>query len=221
MKNNDLQIIASHLLEKRVPNEPFLVAIDGMPCSGKTTFSRSLAIVLEKAGYHTCNISLDDFCNPREFRYRSDEPKSLQVYKYNFMEDFFAEKVLRPTKDNKSLEFNFMGLDPITDRHTRQVSFSVYNHSIVIIEGLHIFKPIFNLYFNYRIMISIISETQLERAKIRDVVDRLNPPEGIEEKYLNRFQPSFDYYLKKDKPMDNIDLHIINDDPDCPILDFR
>ena len=221
MKTSELQMIQADILARRVPNKPFFVAIDGMTCSGKTTFARKLATSLTDKGYHTCSISIDDFCNPRDFRYRSDEPEALQVYKYNFREEFFLEKVLQPARDNGSLELNFIGLDPVTDCYSRQVSYSLFHHSIVIIEGLHIFKPIFRKYFDYRIMISVKPETQLKRARVRDVVDRHNPPEEIEDKYVNRYRPSFEYYLQNDEPMINIDLHIINDDLDCPILEFR
>lgn len=221
MKNTELQTILAHLLGKRVPQKPLFVAVDGMTCSGKTTFARNLATALASKGYHTCSISIDDFCNPRELRYRSDEPEALQVYKYNFNEEFFLEKVLRPARDNRSLELKFTGLDPITDCYSRQVSYSLYAYSIAIVEGLHILKSVFNPYFDYRIMITVGPETQLNRARVRDVVDRHNSPEDIESKYLNRYRPSFEYYLQNDDPTAKIDLHIINDDPDSPILEFR
>ncbi len=221
MKTEKMQTILNHLLVNRVPSKPFFVAIDGMTCSGKTTFAQNLATALASEGYHTCCISIDDFCNPRTLRYRSDEPEALQVYKYNFREEFFLESVLRPARDNGKLEFSFTALDPVTDRHSRQVSYVLYKHSVAIIEGLHMFKPIFNPYFDYRIMITVDPAMQIERARVRDVGDRHNPPEEIEDKYVNRYRPSFEFYLRNDDPMRGIDLHIINDDPESPIFEFR
>lgn len=221
MKTEKMQTVLKHLLVSRVPSRPFLVGIDGMTCSGKTTFARNLATALTSEGYHTCGISIDDFCNPRALRYRTDEPEALQVYKYNFREELFLENVLRPARDNGNLEFSFTALDPVTDRNSRQVSYVLYSHSVAIIEGLHMFKPIFNSYFDYRIMITIDPATQIERARVRDVVDRHNPPEEIEDKYVNRYRPSFEFYLRQDDPMSNIDLYIINDDPGSPIFEFR
>lgn len=221
IKHTDLEQIISHILIKRVPDQPLFIAVDGMTCSGKTTFAKNLADALTCGGLHTCNITTDDFCNPRALRYRSDEPDALQVYKYNFMEDFFVEKVLRPAKVNMDLEFTFTALDPVTDLYSKQVSYTMHKQSIVIVEGVFILKPIFNSYFDYRIMITVDPKIQLTRAMVRDVVDRDNPLEKIEEKYLKRYRPSFEYYLQNDQPMNRIDLHIINDDPDFPKLEFR
>ena len=72
------------------------VGIDGGDGSGKTTFADDLAAVLRSVGRAAARVSVDDFHNPREVRYRRGRTSPSGFWLDSFDYDRLREYVLAP-----------------------------------------------------------------------------------------------------------------------------
>lgn len=71
-------------LEKILPKlplkEPFLLGIDGLSRSGKTTFVSKLERLLETSGYRSVTFHIDDYIEPKEKRYHTGYEEWYEYY---------------------------------------------------------------------------------------------------------------------------------------------
>ena len=157
---------------------PFLVALVGIPGSGKSTSAILLAeelaarahspFVMPHDGYHYPLADLDNFPNPKDAIYRRGAPDT-----------FDAAALLRDIKRLKSVKettiqlpgFDHAKGDPEYNAHI----FERERHDIVICEGLYLlhdgdgWQEIRNL-FDFCIFIESDIDDCIERLKIRNAV---------------------------------------------------
>lgn len=219
MKSHDLNGVVDHIAGRLNPSQILIVGVDGMTCSGKTILASRISAELIRRSYSVCNVSIDNFCNIRSFRYRDDESDALQVYKYNFDERSILNMILKPARNDCLIDCEFMALDPPSNKYLKPISYKLKKGGILIFEGLFLFKRLFVDYFDYKILIDVSEREQLRRARVRDL-HRGNLPEEIEPKYVKRYRPSFYHYLEHDAPLHVVDLVINNDNWEYPVLHY-
>ncbi len=220
MKHNDLiNELLELILEKKKKNRTqlFLVGIEGKGCSGKSCLSKSLKQRFNKS-IPSQVASIDDFCNPRTIRYDNDVPLGLQVYKNNFDDDFFLNKVIKPAYTAQRLEFDKNMLDAASDRYTNHVKISLPEGGVLLVEGLHILKSMYAQYFGFNIFLYISNKEQLTRALVRDTAERKKDAKEIRYKYEHRFVPSYQHFLDHDAPLNKTDLFIDYEDIEMPVI---
>jgi len=133
LHDKKIAMIADRICEHR--DKVKLVLVAGPSSSGKTTFSKKLAVQLQVLGRNPFPISLDDYFLPREHTPRDEEGnydfESLQAIDIEFMN----ENLLRLMRGEQAVlpHFNF---------HTgqRQVGSSpqrLPDRAIIILEGIH------------------------------------------------------------------------------------
>lgn len=187
-----------------------------MGCSGKTQLAYELFDHLKDT--IACElVSLDDFCKPKAERYNSDRAEGLQVYYNNFEEDQFEEHIIKAAYYNHNLNYSFTALHAPSNTYSVPKSYQLKPSGILVIEGIHLFKHKFQKYFDLKIFVDISLDTQIARAMQRDPALG-NSVNEIDYKYTKRYQPSYDYYLSQDKPLNCIDLIIDNNEPQKPSL---
>ncbi|MGG1684363.1 kinase [Pseudalkalibacillus sp. NRS-1564] len=76
MTHFDLEMI----LPKPPLKEPFLLGIDGLSRSGKTTFVSELEHLLEMSGYRSVTFHIDDYIEPKEKRYNTGHEEWYEYY---------------------------------------------------------------------------------------------------------------------------------------------
>ena len=135
---------------------PFLVAIDGMCGSGKTTLGNALAKELNASLFHMDDFFLQPHQRTEE---RLAEPGGNVDY------ERFKEEVLDHLSDTDGVIFRpfcckewKLADDPVT----------VPYHDIVIVEGSYSHHPYFKNMYDVKIFLEITPEEQKKRILARD-----------------------------------------------------
>ena len=136
-------------------NRPFLIAIDGMCGSGKTTLGSALAKELNASLFH-----MDDFfLQPHQrTEKRLAEPGGNVDY------ERFKEEILAHVADADGISFRPFSCSEwrLTDAIT------IPYHDIVIVEGSYSHHPYFEDIYDIKIFLEITPEEQKKRIVARD-----------------------------------------------------
>jgi uridine kinase len=221
MPQQNIKSISDFILSKKSPDKPLLVGINGIDGSGKTSIARNITEYLSDIGKSVATVSIDDFHNPREKRYAkgSDSPEGYYYDSMNF--DAFKTKLLEPIK--KALEFPIKIHSKIFDLHSdkpQSIEISISEDSIVIVEGVFLFKPDMIDFFDIKVFIDVEREVITERMIARDLpsdatsLEIENYRTRIEQKYM----AGQDIYLSKSDAKNKADIVIDNNDYKNPII---
>ena len=157
---------------------PFLVGIDGPDCSGKTTIARALVTEL-KQDLATALHHFDEYLSPKE---RRDYRGAFSVDAFCF--DYFDTNalilgVLAPAIAWKSA--------------------AILKPSVVIIEGLFLYRKSTVRFFDYRIRLEASDILILKRASKRDV-ELLGDEKWVKTHYKTQCIPAQHRYQQQDSP---------------------
>lgn len=190
-----------------------VVAINGVDAAGKTTFTTKLATKLKKKGYKVVIINLDDFLNERKVRYKDkNEFKSYINYAFNLKK--LENELLKPLKENMSVEALVRVLDLENDKFLTK-EYKIEKESIVLVEGVLLFRPPIVKYFDLKIFIDITNQEVIRRAVLRD---GYLFKDKIEERYNQKYIPIQEWYKDKYRPSQISDIIIDNEDYNNPII---
>ena len=147
--------ILSRIEEIKPQKNPFIIAIDGMCASGKTTLANLLSNALSAPVYH-----MDDFFLPPVKRTK----ERMEEIGGNVDYERFRTDVLDPLLSGKP--FSFRPFDcSVMDLSD---SVSCTPAPISIVEGSYSCHPTLEKDYDFKIFISIDSDTQLERIRVRN-----------------------------------------------------
>jgi uridine kinase len=200
--------ILEEINSRKQKNKAFVVGITGIDCSGKTKFAESLEQFLIARNYGTQLISLDDFHNPRVYRY-SGKDQIENYYNKSFDIDTIIKKLLIPFNQKDDFSTRLTVLDWKTDKYEIEKEFSFHQDTIVIFEGVFLFRKDLSPYIDYKIFIEIPFEESLRRAKTRDIKE-------VFEKYNEKYLPAQKRYLEEYPPSETADMIIGNSDWENP-----
>ena len=195
-------------------DKAYILGVNGVDTCGKTTFSKLLDIYLRAKGYKTCLIHIDDFHNPSAIRTQGDNPIDSYIdyaFNLNLLEDELLRLINNGYEINKTL--NLLDLDK--DTFTNQIQYKIDKDTVVILEGVLLYRYPINQYFDSRIFLDITFEEVLKRAEIRDV-----PKYGKDflNKYKTKYIPIQEKYLEKFYPKERCDFLIENTNFERPQL---
>lgn len=215
-RKQTLEKIALAIGKIELPH-PVRVGIDGMSASGKTSLADELAGLLKAKGKKVVRAGLDGFHNTPEVRHRQG-PMSAQGY----VEDSFdylavREKVLQPLGPAGSGCYCSQIFDHQKGESIHPVSNQAPVDSILLFEGVMLFRKELVNFFDYRILVMCSVEVILERAKVRDLA-HFGDIETLLEKYEKRFIPGQNRYFLENKPDLVSDILLVNDDPQSPTI---
>ncbi len=154
--------ITARISEKR--DKINIILIAGPSSSGKTTFSRRLAIQLAVVGLHSIQISVDDFFKNRQFTPVDENGEydfeSLEAIDVPYFNEFLiklmqGEEVFLP-------RFDFhLGTRIITEKKIR-----MQKDNILIIEGIHglnpALTPLIDPEKTFRIFVSALTQISID-----------------------------------------------------------
>lgn len=199
-----------HLSEQR----SVLVGINGVDTSGKSQFSRLFAQYLRARGKETHLIHLDDFHHSSQIRKQGADP--IESYIQNaFNLPLLEKELLVPIREVGMVDRELTLLDLDTDTYTNQKRYQITPGSIVLLEGVLLYRDPIDSYFDYRIFLDISFEEVLRRAEIRDV-----PKYGREflERYKVKYIPIQQRYLQESKAKERCNCLIKNNDYHHPVV---
>ena len=182
-----------------------LTATDG---SGKTKFAEALEQFLTARDYRTQLINLDDFHNPKVYRY-SGENQIENYYNKSFNIETIINKLLIPLNQKRIFSTRLTMLDWKTDKYEIEKEFSFHKNTIVIFEGVFLFRKELSPYIDYKIFIEIPFDESLQRAKTRD-------SEEVFKKYNEKYLPAQRRYLDEYPPTKIADMIINNSSWEYP-----
>lgn len=193
-------------INKRKKGKPFVVGINGIDTSGKTKFAETLCQFLISRGNKVQMINLDDFHNPKAIR-SSGNNQVDNYYNKGFDIKTIIEKLLIPINENGNFSVKLALLNLHTDKYEVEKEFSFNKDTIVVFEGVFLFREESAPYIDYKIFIDISFEESKNRAIIRDV-----PIFGEEiiKKYDEKYLPAQKKYLEKFPPTKAADIVIDN-----------
>jgi uridine kinase len=186
----------------------FVVGITGIDLSGKTEFTQRLASALSEIKHKVAIIHLDDFHNPRD--YRNAGPDPVQNYwESNFNIDSLIISLLAPLKRGEEFQADLKLLNLRTDRYEVEKQFTFDRETIVLFEGVFLFRRELIKYLDYKIYLDISFEESRRRALRRDL-----PLYGDEflTRYETKYWPAQKRYLEEYPPARFADLVIDNTD---------
>jgi len=190
---------------------PLIIGINGVDTSGKTTFALGLERYLNYRGIETLLIHTDDFHNPLAVRRQDDSPQGY--LNYTFDQDRIAGLLEEIKSGVIDRELTLLNLD--TDTYTNIKRYRTSEKTVVILEGVLLFRPPIECLIDYKIFLDIGFDTVMLRAAQRDV-----PIYGDDflRRYENRYIPAQKIYLEQYTPKQISDLIIDNNDYDRPLI---
>ena len=159
---NILAFIKKKYEKHRLLNKSFVVGINGIDCSGKTTFAKSVSKYFTHRKINNHHLDIDNFNNP------SIESETYKVFESDLWDEENLERYYK-------LIINYSEV-------IRAVSESKNKYSIVILEGIFIYKPQLMDLFDLKIYLNIDVSLGRKRFANRSRLNRNNRPFEIYDK---------------------------------------
>ena len=199
---------------------PVLVGIDGVDGAGKTMLADELVPCLNDLGRHAVRASIDGFHNSREKRIAkggfSPEGYFYDSFDYKSLVDNF----IRPIKETRSgLALRAATFDFRTDREVDDKVIEISPSSIVLFDGVFLFRAELVDFWDYKIFLEIDFETSLDRGLARDS-RYMGGEAATRNRYLRRYIPGQKLYFDVARPTEIADVIVRNDDPARPEIVF-
>jgi uridine kinase len=191
-----------------------LVAIDGRCASGKPAPAGELAAELsfQNPSMQILRPSVDGFHNARERRYRQGEYSPNGYYEDAYDYQSLVECLLRPLSGNAfPVLCRQASLDLTTDLPDTAPPIAVGSHSVLLFEGLFLFRSSINDYWDLRILLDVGENESISRAIARDT-DLIGTAEIVRKKYSLRYEPAWRIYVEAESPTSKADWVIDNED---------
>jgi len=217
MINNTQQLFS--LIEKNISalHPPFIIGISGTYTSGKTLFSAGLARYLQSQGKKVQIIHYDDFHHPFPAIHWTDgrDDEINAFYNKAFDSGKLINEVLIPLEEKGVLNKEIDCIDLGSGQHTKKLHLDIDVKTIVILEGVLLFRAPILPFLNYKIFLDISDKEMLRRGTVRDV-----PKFGhsILDLYRSRYIPVHHRYLEEDSPKAISDIVLDNTHYDTPVM---
>lgn len=216
MQRKELLEKLAQIISNIRSNGPLLIGIDGVDGAGKTMLANELVSFIETKNKKVARASIDGFHNSREIRIGkgplSPEGYFEDSFDYESLVHDFLEPLQRikePTR-LRSAKHDWKTESTVSDK-----SIEVDENTIVLFEGVFLFRPELEDFWDYKIYLQIRPETSLQRGLARDS-RFLGGEEATREKYLQRYIPGQRIYHEKYDPEQRAHIVINNNDPMNP-----
>lgn len=200
--------IAWQILDNKSKKLPLIVGINGVDTSGKTTFTKELERYLCKMGLKIQTIFMDDFHNPADIRSKDIDP-IISYLNNAFNLKQIEKEIFNPIISQGALNKEITLLDLEEDKFSKHKRYVVDKDTIVLFEGVLLYREPLNKFINFRIFIDISFDEVLNRAKKRD--EGLFGDKVIE-RYNKKYIPIQKLYMENYNPKNKSDIIIDNED---------
>jgi len=189
-----------------------VIGINGVDTSGKTTYSNEFYKYFKLKNQKVCIIHLDDFHNEKRIRMIGENPISA-YFDNAFNIRKIVDEILLPIKKIGTVNKKLPLLDLDTDTYSKEVEFDIDLDTIVILEGVLLYREPIEKFIDLKIYIDISFDEVIKRVIKRDV------PlygESMIKRYYEKYIPIQKEYIEKYKPMQKSDILIDNEDYNNP-----
>lgn len=204
----DLIAAIEALIQARWPQgRACVLGINGVDTAGKTIFAQRLREALQQR-YPVALIHGDDFHHPRAIRYQHPNPV-IGYLRHAFDVARLERELLAPIQQGATIDSTLTLLDLATDTYTLRRHYTITPQTVVLLEGVLLYRPPLDRYFDARVFLTVSEAEALRRATLRD------GPEMIA-RYRARYNPAQRHYLSTHRPRERSHLVIDNDDATYP-----
>jgi HAD superfamily hydrolase (TIGR01549 family) len=196
--------------EKKPKDKAFVIGVNGIDGAGKTQFAEALEVFLKTQGELTQSIHLDDFHNPKAIRYAGSD-QADNYYNRSFNTGLIIDKLLAPIQKKQSISLKLKTLDLQTDKFENERKYIIKPSTIIIFEGVFLFRKELAPYIELKIFLDIPFEECRKRASARDT-------EEIVDRYDAKYLPAQRKYLSEYPPAKAADIVIDNTNWDYPMI---
>lgn len=197
-----MEDILLRLLEKIPKIEEgnrFVLGIDGLSRSGKTTFVRKLKQVLQEKNVSVCIFHIDDYIVERNRRYKTDNEEWFEYYYLQWDVEWLKDNFFKKLKISNKLHL------PIYNNHsdTHKVqSVNIPDTCLIIIEGVFLQRREWKNFYDFMLYIDCQRDKRYERESF-DTQSNI-------EKFRKRYWKAEEYYIKTEAPKKQADLVLQN-----------
>jgi len=207
----DLDRLIEAILARRagVPeHRSLLVGLSGIDGSGKGFIAKHIVARLPQRSGSAVNLSVDDWLNLPQKRFNPDNPAD-HFYRFAIRFNEMFNGLILPLRDKRTHRV-VADVAEETSNQFKQKAFAFFDVSIIVLEGIFLFKQEFRRHFDLSIWVDCSFETALARA-IERAQEGLPPADTIRA-YETIYFPAQRLHAARDNPRATADL-IINNDP--------
>ncbi|MCK5234842.1 MAG: hypothetical protein KAJ88_03280, partial [Candidatus Aenigmarchaeota archaeon] len=135
----------------------FVTGITGIDDSGKSKFAEAFEKYLTEKGSKIQQVHLDDFHNLKSIRYSGDNPAENYYFK-GFDINTIVERLLIPIHQKKIFSITLKHLNRDTDQYETEKEYIFDPDTIVLFEGVFLFRKELSPYIDYNIFLDISPE---------------------------------------------------------------
>jgi uridine kinase len=207
---NRIDEVVRKIMERRA-NTPdarsLLVGVSGIDGCGKGYLATQLQAHLALQGIIPAVLNADGWLNLPEKRFDQNAPAE-NFYENAIRLDQLFTKLALPLKNKRSVHL-VADFTEETTTHYRKHTYDYRDVSVILVEGIFLFKRQYRNHFDLAIWIDCSFPTALARA-IERAQEGLSPAHTIAA-YETIYFPAQRIHLAQDKPRENADLIFDND----------
>jgi len=181
------------------------VGISGVDCAGKSTVAEALHARFVAARVPVVVVEGDEFTRPTGERY-AEPDEALGYYRDGFDYGCVFEQILPAVRSSFAGQIAVKVTDWERDAWTERV-LDLPPAAVVIVEGCFLFAGDGAGEFDLSVWLDLPLEEIVPRAlgRPRDL-ERMGGPNGVRERYANRYVPGQRLHLERDQPQEQATL---------------
>lgn len=209
------KLIAERILARK-GSAPFIVGLDGVDTSGKTSLADRIHSELLARRVNSERISIDRFHNPSEIRMRRGRLSPEGFFYDSFNYEALIKNVFTPLRQQKGKIIKGI-FDYKQNKPVKEQTIEVNASLIILFDGIFLNRDELAQYWDMTIFLDVSFETVMQRALKRDLA-YLGSEENVLNCYNSRYIPGEQIYLNTCRPKEKADIVIDNNDWQNPIL---
>ena len=207
---SSIEEVVRKILERRanIPDtRSLLVGVSGIDGCGKGYLATQLQAHLALHGVIPTILNVDGWLNLPHKRFDQTAP-AVNFYENAIRLDQFFSQLVVPLRDRRSIRLEADFVEETASGSCKHI-YDYKDVSVVLVEGIFLFKPQYRKYFDLAIWIDCSFPTALARA-IDRAQEGLSPVNTIAA-YDTIYFPAQRIHLAQDNPREHADLIFEND----------
>lgn len=198
-----MHLLINKLKNEDISNKIYIIGIDGLGGSGKTTIVKPLQLQLQNENYHSYVLHIDDFIHPRSIRYNYSKDEWDCYYNLQWRYDYLVKEILSPIKNGELIDKDIELYNKENDNYfTERVNLNY--GSVLILEGIFLQRKELRDYLDFTVFLDVPQKIRLNRVLSRDKY--IGGFHDIKYKYENRYFPAEEKYILEYSPATSADL---------------
>lgn len=214
--------VVDQVQAQRDPTRPYLVAVDGIDGSGKSTFADEMAAELGRRSVPVVRSTIDSFHNPRSVRWKRGKDSPVGFYLDSHDLDAVQELLLEPFKQGQG-DYVSAAFDEPTDEAVDIEPKPLRGDEVLVFDGIFAQRRELAPYWDLTLWLDGQRRVDLRRLGLV-MQDLPDDPGAIVahtlewQRRIERYSSGMRYYLDLVDPISKADIVIDNNDLSSPTV---